>query len=87
MMLLSAGAAEASATTVIGFGNAAIDNACTNTGTATPRGATTAGPGALNALAVALPVGSPSNGCGDLGAKAGAVAGGVAGYLLGKSPS
>ncbi|MFF1406237.1 hypothetical protein [Streptomyces sp. NPDC058294] len=58
-MLLSASAAEASVTTVIGFGNAVIDNVCADTGSPAPRGTTTAGPGALNAPAVAVPVGSP----------------------------
>ncbi|WP_228978342.1 hypothetical protein [Streptomyces sp. DH12] len=65
--LVAAGAAPASATTVIGFGNAAISNACTNIGAPIASGATASGPGAVNALLAAAPIGSPANQCGNLG--------------------
>ncbi|MFE9674683.1 hypothetical protein ACFYO5_11285 [Streptomyces sp. NPDC006259] len=87
VVLLAAGAVNASATTIIGFGNAASNNACTNTGAPTLRGATTAGPGVVNALNAAVPVGSPTNNCGGLGWKNGAVVGGILGYVYSKHPA
>ncbi|WP_139140442.1 hypothetical protein [Streptomyces thermolilacinus] len=64
---MAAGSATASATTIIGFGNAAISNACTNIGAPTANGATASGPGAANALLAAVPLGSPASQCGNLG--------------------
>lgn len=60
-------ATPASATTVIGFGNAAHDNACTNTGGARASGATARHSGTVGGLAVALPYSTPGNQCGNLG--------------------
>lgn len=65
--LIGTAAAPASATSVIGFGNAAYGNSCTNQGSATTQGATTGGPGAATGLAVAIPGSNPTNQCGDLG--------------------
>ncbi|GAA3015393.1 hypothetical protein GCM10010447_51360 [Streptomyces fulvorobeus] len=64
--LVAGATASASATTIIGFGNGTFYNSCNNLGNATPKGATTAGPGTLNALATALPYSGPTNLCGDL---------------------
>ncbi|MEV3994031.1 hypothetical protein AB0J57_34655 [Streptomyces sp. NPDC049837] len=60
-------AAPASATSVIGFGNAAFDNACVNIGGPRTAGATKQHSGIITGLGVALPVGSPGNQCGTLG--------------------
>ncbi|GAA2435603.1 hypothetical protein GCM10010273_10590 [Streptomyces lavendulocolor] len=65
--LVVAGATTASATTVIGFGNSAIGNACTNLGSATADGVTAAGPGVVTALVAAVPYASATNQCGNLG--------------------
>jgi hypothetical protein len=66
-LVTAGGAATASATTIIGFGNSAINNACTNIGAPIANGATTSGPGAATALLTAAPLGSPANQCGNLG--------------------
>ncbi|MFH8411146.1 hypothetical protein ACH4FX_41210 [Streptomyces sp. NPDC018019] len=62
-----AGAQPASATSIIGFGNAAVGNTCANHGGPRADGATRQGSGAAAALSAALPVGSPANQCGTLG--------------------
>ncbi|MEU6313774.1 hypothetical protein [Streptomyces sp. NPDC047014] len=62
-------AGQASATSVIGAGNAAHDNNCTNKG-ARGEGANSSyseGGGLLGGLAVALPASGPANQCGNLG--------------------
>ncbi|WP_033037424.1 hypothetical protein [Streptomyces monomycini] len=58
---------SASATSIIGFGNAAVGNTCANHGSPRADGATKQGSGAATALSVALPVGSPASQCGTLG--------------------
>ena len=55
----------ASATSIIGFGNAASDNACTNIRAATAHGSGTAGGGLFNRTAV-MPANGPANQCGGL---------------------
>jgi hypothetical protein len=60
-------ASPASATSIIGFGNAAYDNACTNRGNAHAGGPTTQHSGSATGLGVALPANSPGNQCGTLG--------------------
>ncbi|MEU2513935.1 hypothetical protein [Streptomyces syringium] len=61
------GTKPASATSIIGFGNAAVGNACATHGSPRADGATKQGSGTAAALSVALPVGSPANQCGSLG--------------------
>ncbi|MCC9311086.1 hypothetical protein LN042_29155 [Kitasatospora sp. RB6PN24] len=73
--LAAAGASVAStsagATTIIGFGNGAINNACANSGMAgRTNGATAQAQGIGTALAAALPVSGPANQCGNLGLQA-----------------
>jgi hypothetical protein len=60
-------ALPAFATSVIGFGNAAYENACTNRGGAHAGGPTIQHSGGATGLGVALPVSSPGNQCGTLG--------------------
>ncbi|KUH39795.1 MULTISPECIES: hypothetical protein [Streptomyces] len=60
-------AAPASATSIIGFGNAAFDNACANIGGPRAGGATKQHGGIITGLGVALPASSPGNQCGALG--------------------
>lgn len=60
-------ATPAAATPVIGFGNAAFDNACANIGGPRAGGATKQHSGIITGLGVALPAGSPGNQCGTLG--------------------
>jgi hypothetical protein len=60
-------AAPAGATTIIGFGNAAIDNACANIGGPRAGGATKQHSGIITGLAAALPASSPGSQCGTLG--------------------
>ncbi|MEU7282740.1 hypothetical protein AB0A69_28765 [Streptomyces sp. NPDC045431] len=60
-------AAPASATSIIGFGNAAFDNACANIGGPRAGGATQQHSGIITGLGVAVPAGSPGNQCGTLG--------------------
>jgi hypothetical protein len=60
-------ATPASATSVIGFGNAAFDNACVNIGGPRTGGATEQHSGIITGLGVALPASSPGNQCGTLG--------------------
>ncbi|MBZ4324239.1 hypothetical protein [Streptomyces huiliensis] len=60
-------ATPASATSVVGFGNGTVGNACAEHGGPRAGGVTRRGSGAVTALGVALPVGSPSNQCGSLG--------------------
>ncbi|MBW5423493.1 hypothetical protein GKQ77_18295 [Streptomyces sp. BG9H] len=60
-------AAPASATSVIGFGNAAFDNACAALGGPSASGATTQHSGILTGLGAAVPAGSAGNQCGTLG--------------------
>ncbi|MET9432385.1 hypothetical protein [Streptomyces sp. NPDC003036] len=60
-------ATPASATSIIGFGNAAFDNACVNIGGPRAGGATKQHSGIITGLGVALPASSPSNQCGTLG--------------------
>ncbi|MEV5320071.1 hypothetical protein AB0K92_20830 [Streptomyces sp. NPDC052687] len=72
LALLTAGsvlttATPAGATSVIGFGNAAYDNACANIGGPRAVGATERHSGILTGLGVASPAGSPGNQCGTLG--------------------
>ncbi|MEU7136762.1 hypothetical protein [Streptomyces sp. NPDC046261] len=62
-----AGTKPASATSIIGFGNAAVGNTCANHGSPRADSATKQGSGTATALGVALPVGSPANQCGTLG--------------------
>lgn len=72
VLVLAAGAVTgaagtASATTVIGLGNGASNNACSNLGGAAPHGATTSGPGVATGLRAGLPTSGPANQCGNLG--------------------
>ncbi|MEV7084108.1 hypothetical protein AB0N88_37085 [Streptomyces sp. NPDC093516] len=60
-------ATPASATSIIGFGNAAFDNACANIGGPRAGGATKQHSGIITGLGVALPASSPGNQCGTLG--------------------
>jgi hypothetical protein len=60
-------ATPASATSIIGFGNAAYDNACANVGGPRASGATQQHSGIITGLGVALPASSPGNQCGTLG--------------------
>lgn len=61
----------ASATTITGFGNGAINNACANSGTAgRTNGVTTQAQGIGTALTAALPASAPANQCGNLGLQA-----------------
>ncbi|MER7112521.1 hypothetical protein [Streptomyces sp. NPDC000229] len=60
-------ATPASATSVIGFGNAAFDNACANIGGPRAGGVTKQHSGIITGLGVALPASSPGNQCGTLG--------------------
>jgi hypothetical protein len=60
-------ASPASATSIIGFGNSAHDNACANHGGAHASGPTTQHSGSVGGPAVALPASSPGNQCGTLG--------------------
>ncbi|MDX2395216.1 hypothetical protein NJL88_35225 [Streptomyces sp. DK15] len=58
----------ASATTIVGFGNGAVNNSCSNSGTVgRSNGATTQAQGIATALTVALPASGPANQCGNLG--------------------
>ncbi|MFF3431460.1 hypothetical protein [Streptomyces sp. NPDC002602] len=61
------GASSASATSVIGFGNGAHDNACRNTGGSLAEAATTRVAGIVAGLAAAVPMSGPANQCGNLG--------------------
>lgn len=64
-VLVLIGASDAGATSVIGFGNSAIDNHCTNR---SPQAhATTASPGAGTSQSVGVLLGIPANQCGNLG--------------------
>lgn len=65
---LVAGAGPVSATTVIGAGNSAHDNTCTNASGPRPTAATARSGGVLQALGAAVPLTAPANQCGDLGA-------------------
>jgi hypothetical protein len=67
LVVVGGGASTASATTIIGFGNGAIGNVCANVGSAAARGATVAGPGAVTALAAAVPYACATNQYGNLG--------------------
>jgi hypothetical protein len=72
LALLTAGfmalaASPVAATSVIGFGNAAYDNACANVGGPRAGGATKQHSGIITGLGVALPASSPGNQCGTLG--------------------
>ncbi|WP_207565690.1 hypothetical protein [Streptomyces sp. CA-256286] len=61
-------AAPAHATSIIGFGNGAVDNACTNRATgATANAATMQGSGTAGGLRLAMPSLAPINQCGNLG--------------------
>ncbi|MGI5347967.1 hypothetical protein ACQEU8_07185 [Streptomyces sp. CA-250714] len=60
-------AAPANATSVIGFGNAAFNNACASLGGSRSDGATARNGGFIGGLGVALPASSPASQCGDLG--------------------
>ncbi|MEV5341978.1 hypothetical protein AB0K93_26350 [Streptomyces sp. NPDC052676] len=60
-------ASPAAATSIIGFGNSAHDNTCTNHGGAHASGPTTQHSGSATGLGVALPASSPGNQCGTLG--------------------
>jgi hypothetical protein len=60
-------ATPASATSIIGFGNAAFDNVCANIGGPLAGGVTKQHSGIITGLGVALPASSPGNQCGTLG--------------------
>lgn len=61
----------AHATTIIGFGNGAFNNACANSGAGSrPNGASTQAQGIGTALTAALPASAPANQCGNLGLQA-----------------
>ncbi|MBC2878784.1 MULTISPECIES: hypothetical protein [Streptomyces] len=60
-------ATPASATSVVGFGNATVGNACAEHGGPRADSTTRRGSGAASALGVALPIGGPANQCGSLG--------------------
>lgn len=61
-------AVPANATSIVGAGNSAHDNACSNAGSASQTtGPTTHAPGIVSSLAAAVPVSNPGNQCGDLG--------------------
>lgn len=65
--VLAATTTSASATSIIGFGNSAINNTCTNLHGSIANGATTNGPGSVTGLLAALPISGPANQCGNLG--------------------
>ncbi|GGZ42694.1 chaplin family protein [Streptomyces poonensis] len=62
--LVPAGAAHAN---IIGIGNAAFGNSCTNVGAAQSRGATTASAGAASGNVTQLPLNLQRNQCGNSG--------------------
>jgi hypothetical protein len=79
---LAAGTAtQASATSVVGVGNATQDNTCANHGSANARGGDGGVPGTVSGLVAGVPSSSPLNQCGDLGLPTGAAQ--TAGGLLG----
>lgn len=57
----------ASATSIIGFGNAALSNFCSNVGGSHSAGETTRGPGTVTGLVALVPLSGPTNQCGNLG--------------------
>ncbi|MER5778348.1 hypothetical protein ABT144_29445 [Streptomyces sp. NPDC002039] len=61
-------AAPAGATDVVGVGNSARDNHCTNHGGSAVSAATAYAAGVVSALAAAVPLSIPANQCGGLGA-------------------
>lgn len=60
-------AGGAATTSVIGVGNAAFSNSCTNTTRLGSQGETTAQAGSLTGLNIAVPLTDPTNQCGTLG--------------------
>ncbi|WP_329448919.1 hypothetical protein OG906_38340 (plasmid) [Streptomyces sp. NBC_01426] len=61
-------ATSAGATDVVGVGNSAHDNRCTNQGGPPASAATAYAAGVVSALTAAVPPGVPTNHCGGLGA-------------------
>ncbi|MEU9421129.1 hypothetical protein [Streptomyces sp. NPDC048272] len=61
-------ATSAGATDVVGVGNSAHDNHCTNRGGPLASAATAYAAGVVSALTAAVPLGIPTNQCGGLGA-------------------
>ncbi|MFD3682813.1 hypothetical protein [Streptomyces sp. NPDC058613] len=61
-------AVPAGATDVVGVGNSAHDNHCTNRGGSVASAATAYAAGVVSALTAAVPLSIPTNQCGGLGA-------------------